>query len=113
MTEIGAHAKLLEIISRDYNTYSGFILEKYFVDRIIEREEYTRIGYWHDNHGNNEIDIIGIDELNQKIDFYEVKRQSKAISIGALKGKAESFLNQQKQLSRYTCKYIGLSLEDM
>lgn len=113
MTEIGANDKLREIISRDYSTYSGFVLEKYFRDILIEKGQYTQIGYWHDNHGNNEIDIIGVDELNKHIDFYEVKRQARAINIGVLKNKSEAFFKMHKQLSNYNAAYHSLSMKDM
>lgn len=35
------------------------------------------IGYWHDRKGENEIDIVAEDELENKIVFIEVKRKSK------------------------------------
>lgn len=113
MIEIGAHEKLREIVARDYNTYSGFVLEKYFRDLLIEQRRFTQLGYWHDNHGNHEIDIIGIDELNKRIDFYEVKRQARAINMGVLKSKAEEFFKMHKHLSYYTADYHALSIDDM
>lgn len=113
MVEIGANDKLRQIIARDYNTYSGFVLEKYFRDKLIEEGKYTKLGYWHDNHGNNEIDIIGIDELEKRLDFYEVKRNARAINIGILRSKAEAFLKMHRQLNDYAIDYYGLSLDDM
>lgn len=113
MVEIGANDKLRQIIARDYNTYSGFVLEKYFRDKLIEEGKYTKIGYWHDNHGNNEIDIIGIDELDKRLDFYEVKRNARAINIGILRSKAEAFLKMHRQLNDYAIDYYGLSLDDV
>ena len=35
------------------------------------------IGYWHDRKGENEIDIVAENELENKIVFIEVKRKSK------------------------------------
>ena len=113
MVEIGANDKLRQIIARDYNTYSGFVLEKYFRDKLIEEGKYTKLGYWHDNHGNNEIDIIGIDELDKRLDFYEVKRNARAINIGILRSKAEAFLKMHRQLNDYAIDYYGLSLDDV
>ena len=113
MVEIGANDKLRQIIARDYNTYSGFVLEKYFRDKLIEEGKYTKLGYWHDNHGNNEIDIIGIDELDKRLDFYEVKRNARAINIGILRSKAEAFLKMHRQLNDYAIDYHGLSLNDV
>ena len=53
----------------------------------IIREKHTRIASWWDRKGENEIDIIAADELEQKVTFYEVKRQAKDINIGILKDK--------------------------
>ena len=113
MTEIGANDKLREIIERDYNSYSGFVLEEYFRDKLIEEGKYTKLGYWHDNHGENEIDIIGVDELDNRIDFYEVKRNARAINLGILRSKAEAFFEMHKNLKSYTAHFYGLSLDDM
>ncbi|MCW4119972.1 DUF234 domain-containing protein [Prevotella copri] len=35
---------------------------------------------WWDRKGENKIDIIAADELEQKVIFYEVKRQAKDIN---------------------------------
>lgn len=113
MTEIRAYDKLKDIIERDYNTYSGSVLERFYREHLIEQRRYTQIGYWHDNHGNNEIDIIGLNELDKQIDFYEVKRQKKSINIGILKSKADAFFQMHKQYKEYTTTYKGLSLEDL
>ena len=113
MTEIGAHDKLKQIIARDYNTYSGPILENYFKEKLMEQQLYTRMGYWHDRQGNNEIDIIGIDEIERRIDFYEVKRQAKSIDLAILRSKAEAFLTAHKALAGYSTQYLPLSLNDM
>lgn len=44
--EIENYGKLQEIISRDYNTFSGLVLEWYFHCVAMESEEYTRLGRW-------------------------------------------------------------------
>lgn len=113
MTEIGANDKLREIIERDYNTYSGLVLEKYFREKLIEDGKYSKLGYWHDKHGENEIDIIGIDELGKHIDFYEVKRNARAINMGIVRSKAEVFFEIHKQMKDYSVDYFGLGLDDM
>ena len=59
---------------------------------LKESGGYTRLGYWHDRKGENEIDIIAEDELNSKIEFIEVKRQAKNFDENVLKAKSELFL---------------------
>jgi uncharacterized protein len=45
--EVGGFDTLKEIISRDYATFSGKILERYFRTKLMEEKRFTRIGgYW-------------------------------------------------------------------
>ena len=51
------------VVERDYDTYSGIILEKYFRQLFAESNEYSDIlGYW-DNKGENEIDLIAVNYM--------------------------------------------------
>ena len=113
MLEIGAYDKLKEIITRDYETYSGIVLENYFRQQLIESGNYTRIGEWHDRRGENQIDIIAVDELSKHVEFIEVKRQQRNIDLSILRAKAEVFFKTTKKSVGYTSSYRGLSLEDM
>ena len=113
MLEVGANKKLLDIIQRDYDTFSGLMLERYFRDEMIAEGRYTRIGGWWDRKGENEIDLIGMDELEHTIDFYEVKRQRKEYDEDALRCKADKFLTLHPELGGYQFAVHGLSMEDM
>ncbi len=101
MLEIGKYDKLLEIVKRDYTTYSGHALERYFQQKLAEEADITRLGNWWDRKGENEIDIITENELDSQLVFYEVKRQKENISIGELKKKAEAFFTKNKIASKY------------
>ena len=111
--EIENYAKLQEIIMRDYNTFSGLMLERYFHRVAMESEEFTRIGRWWDRKGENEIDMIAEDELSDRAMFFEIKRQKEDISLGVLKQKAEVFLQATGQFKGYRISYKGLSMQDM
>lgn len=111
--EIENYGKLREIVERDYTTFSGLMLERYFHRVAMESGDYTRLGRWWDRKGENEIDMIGEDELADKATFYEIKRQKDDISIGVLKGKAEVMLRATHEFNGYEIKYEGLSMEDM
>jgi AAA+ ATPase superfamily predicted ATPase len=113
MIEIGSFQKLREIVSRDYESYSGRILESYFKKQMIESEKYTRIGSWKDRKGENEIDIIAADDLNKTVDFIEVKRQEKDLDMSILRSKAEQFFKATGEYKRYKVFYKGLSMKDM
>lgn len=113
MIEVGANKKLKMLMDKDYTTYTGTVLERYFLAKMIESEEYTQIASWWDRKGENEIDLIAADELEQKVTFYEVKRQAKDINLGILKDKAEHFFQATGKFKKYDIGYQGLSMEDM
>lgn len=113
MLEVGANGKLKALMEKDYTTYSGRVLERYFRSVMIESEEFTRIASWWDRKGENEIDIIAADELEQRVTFYEVKRQTKDINIGILKDKAVQFFNTTGSFQKFSVDYKGLSLDDI
>ena len=111
--EAGGNEKLRTIAKRDFTTVSGKSLEHYFNEVLKETGNYTRLGYWHDRKGENEIDIIAEDEVDNKIEFIEVKRQAKNFDEEILRGKVESFMNTVGSFNGYEIIYRGLSIEDM
>ena len=111
--EIENYAKLQEIIKRDYNTFSGLMLERFFHRVAMESGDFTRLGRWWDRKGENEIDMIAEDELSDCVTFYEIKRQKDEISIGGLRKRTEAFLQATHEFKGYEILYKGLSMEDM
>lgn len=113
MLEIENYENLKAIINRDYETFSGLMLERYFRRVLIERQAYTRIGGWWDRKGENEIDIVAENELNNEATFFEVKRKAANIDIEVLKQKAAAFLRATGEFKGYNISYKALSMEDM
>lgn len=111
--EAGGNERLRAIAERDFTTYSGKSLEHYFNEVLKESGRYTRLGYWHDRKGENEIDIVAEDELDNKIEFIEIKRQAKNFDENVLKAKSELFLKAVGSFNGYEIIYKGLSTEDM
>ena len=111
--EAGGNDKLRIIVERDFATVSGKSLESYFNEVLKESGQYTRLGYWHDRKGENEIDIIAEDEVDNKIEFIEVKRQKKNFDEDILKDKSETFMKAVGSFEDYEIVYRGLSIEDM
>ena len=64
LIEMGKYDLLREVIDRGYEQYSGLVLEKYFRSKIAEEERITGIGSYWDNKGENEIDVIAINDLD-------------------------------------------------
>lgn len=111
--EIGGYDQLKSIIKRDYATFSGKMLEKYFFEKAVESKKYTRIGRWWDSKGENEIDLICANELEKTIEFYEIKRKKKNASVGILKEKSEKMLSHVPGLRCEIENYNLLDISDM
>lgn len=108
--EAGALEKLQEIIIRDYPTFSGHALEEYFKCRFREKGEFTALGGYWNRKGEDEIDLIALDEIEKKAVVAEIKRNRQNIKMDALMLKGASI---QKELNGYSVEYRGLSMEDM
>lgn len=113
MLEIENYESVRTIIDRDYETFSGLMLERYFRRVLVERKAYTRIGGWWDRKGENEIDIVAENELDNRATFFEVKRKTENIDLTALQAKAAIFLRATGEFKDYTISYKGLSMDDM
>ena len=109
LIEMGKDDLLREVIDRGYEQYSGLVLEKYFRTKIAEEERITSIGSYWDNKGENEIDVIAINDLDKTAIVAEVKRNPKKIDMNILQSKAHSV----KELAKYKVELQGLSLENM
>ncbi len=108
--EIGNLDYVRNIVERDYETYSGIILEKYFRAVMIESKQFSDIqGYWN-SKGENEIDIVAINEADKRLVFCEVKRNPKRISLPELEAKAKEII---KKHPKFDIEYKELSLENM
>lgn len=109
LIEMGKYDLLREIIDRDYDQYSGLILEKYFRAKISEEERITGIGSYWDNKGENEIDVLAINDLDKTAIVAEVKRNPQKIDMNVLQSKGRSI----KELAKYKVEFQGLSLKNM
>lgn len=113
MLEIENYDSLRDIVKRDYETFSGIALERYFIHLLKENRKYTRMGNWWNRKGESEIDIIAENELKKKAVFFEVKRKAANINLKELKGKAEDFLKATGAFQGYSISCKGLSMENM
>lgn len=102
---------LKAILRRDFGTVAGFALERYFVWKFTEESHCVKMGGWWDGKGENEIDLVC--SKGSRIDFFEVKRDTRRISLPQLKRKTEVFLAKNPHLrgGGYRCR--ALSLKDM
>jgi hypothetical protein len=99
-----------EIVERDYKTYSGLILEKYFTQQFIENKQFSLIGNYWESRNINEIDIVAVNDLKKQISFFEIKRQKSKIDLSILEKKSQNLL---VKFDGFTTHYVGLSMKDM
>ena len=111
--EIGAYEQLQRIVLRDYETYSGLMLEKYFRTKTIESKSYTKVGNYWNRTGTLKIDYIAMNEIDKKIVLADIKRNPKRIKINNLKVQSMQLLQEYKEFTDYQVEIIGLSLDEM
>ena len=110
LVEMERNDLLLEIVERGYEQYSGLVLEQYFRQKWMEEERVTLVGNYWDRKGENEIDLIAVNDIDKSAVVAEVKRQRKKLNSSVLAGKVSTL---DPKLSKYAVRQIGLSMEDM
>ena len=110
LVEMERNDLLLEIVERDYELYSGLVLEQYFRQKWIEEERVTLVGNYWDRKGVNEIDMIALNDLDKTAVVAEIKRQKKKINPSELSAKVAAL---NKELAKYSVTQIALSMDDM
>ena len=113
MLEIENFDAVKTIINRDYETFSGKMLERYFKRVLMESKAFTRIGSWWDRKGENEIDIVAENELNNEAVFIEVKRKEENFNANVLNEKVGVFTRATGKFKDYAVSQKGLSMTDM
>ena len=110
LIEMGKFDLLKLYITNNYEQYSGLLLEKYFRQKFAEEETITAIGNFWDKNGENEIDLIALNDFDKRATIAEIKRNPKKINLQALAIKTAAV---QKQLAKYEISLKVLSLSDM
>lgn len=111
--ESGSHGELKRIILRDYQTYSGKMLERYFWDKQKETGKFTRIGGYWDKKGGNEIDLIALNEIDKTALIAEIKCNPSNLRMEKLSEKVKTLKLSETQLQDFQIEYKGLSMNDM
>lgn len=108
--EAGNMEYIAQIVERDYDTYSGKILERYFIEKLKKEKKYNLIGTYWEKNNQNEIDIVAVNEMEKKVLFCEVKRKANNIDLVKLKDKSDKLL---PKFNGYEISYQGCSLDDV
>ena len=113
LISLGRWQQLREIVRREFSTFSGYALERYFYWKIADESSCTAIGPWWDRKGENEIDLVCEDELAGTIDFYEVKVDRARFDKDAFSRKIEAFFEKHPEKRSLRQSARCLSLDDM
>lgn len=108
--ELEKYGQLNEYIKSHYVQYSGWMLEKYFRERVAETMNVTQVGNYWDTKGENEIDLIALNDFEKRGVVAKVKRNPNKISYTLL---AEKVARLPKEFTKYNLSQKGFSLEDM
>ena len=111
LIESGQLKLLRTNINTHYERFSGKTLERYFQTLLMESGEFSQVGNWWDRKGENEMDIVAINEFTHQGLIAEVKRNEQKINLHALSEKADKL--PSAEFGRYQFRLCGFSIKDM
>lgn len=108
--EIGNYSLVRSIAERDFDTFSGNYLEKYFREKLALSGNFSFIGRYWEKGNQNEIDIVAFNEIEKQLLIAEVKRNKSKINPAEIQAKSVKLV---QAFNGYTIHYEGFSVEDM
>lgn len=111
LVERGQLSLLKQNMVRGYETFSGRTLEQYFQTLAMETGAYTMVGNWWDRKGENEIDLIALNEFDHTGIVAEVKRNPDKLNPVELQRKTEML--PASDFGRYNLTQQAFSIKDM
>lgn len=102
---------LQQFVTDNYEQFTGCTLERWFQTKTMESGQYTRIGNWWDKRGENELDLIAVNEFNHTGTIAEIKRSERKISMAVLENKVASL--PEKEFAKCHFQLLALSLKDI
>ncbi len=107
--ETGAYSYIREIVDRDYSTWSGLMLERFFHKLFAESGAFNRLGSYWEKGNRNEIDLVAVNDLRKTLTIAEIKMNKARIDLDNLKKKAAKLLESYRG---YETQWLALGLED-
>ena len=108
--ETGNFSYIREIISRDFQTYCGRLLEQFFHDLFAASGKYNQLGAYWEKKNLNEIDLVAINDIEKIIVMAEIKMNKKRISMSILQEKSKNLLASYPD---YEPQWLALGIEDI
>lgn len=107
--ETGNSAYLRDLIERDWSTWTGKMLERFFHQLVAATGEYNRIGGWWEKGNRNEIDLVAVNDLKKNLLAAEIKLNPARARLAELEQKTERL---RESFPGYEISCRILSLED-
>lgn len=107
--ETGNYSYVRDIIDRDYPTWAGLMLERFFHELFSASGNFNVIGSYWEKGNQNEIDLVAVNDMKKLLTVAEIKMNKTRINLDALKRKADRLLDSYKG---YEATFLALGLED-
>lgn len=107
--ETGNFGYVREIIGRDYATWAGRVLERFFQELVAASGRYNQVGSYWEKGNRNEIDLVAVNDLKKELLIAEVKLNKARINPKELKRKAARLVESYPD---YRVTWQGFGLED-
>ena len=104
---------LIQRTTQALPTYLGRSLEDWYRQRFLELSGLSPVGAWWDRRGENEIDLIALDEGRKRIIFAEIKSQASKLDEAKLRRKSEAFLDVHSDYRSWEQFFFGLTPQQM
>ncbi len=111
--EAGQSVQVLRSTLAGFPQYCGRALERFWRRHFADTGFFTSVGPWRDRKGENEIDLVAVDDLEKRIVFAEIKRNPEKINFTTLKSKADAFLELNPKYRSFKAEFSGLSLTEL
>mgnify|MGYP002622279868 CR=1 FL=1 len=111
LVERGQLTLLRKNMGQHYEQFSGRTLEQFFQQAAMESGHYTMVGNWWNRKGENEIDMIALNEFDHTGIAAEIKRNPRKLSLKELNKKV--FALPSTDFGSYRLTLQTLSLEDL
>ena len=107
--ETGNFDYVKDVIKRDYSSYCGRVLERFYHDLFAGTKQYNLIGSYWEKGNRNEIDLVAINDMKKEAVVAEIKVNKEKIDLDGLKEKSKRIVDDYP---KYKFQWLSLSLED-
>ena len=107
--ETGNFDYVKDVVKRDYPTYCGRVLERFYHDLFAGTGQYNRIGSYWEKGNRNEIDLVAVNDIKKEVVVAEIKLNKEKIDWDGLKEKSKRIV---AEYPKYKFQWLSLSLQD-